>query len=147
MKTNYSNSQEQLVTLFYKVWRQLRRHLISTDHEPLNQYQLHALFTLSSSAGTMSELAAELGISHPSATSLVDRLVKHGWVERAHDKDDRRIIRLSLTAKGRGYLVQKKAERLQRITQLLDQLPPEDVDSLKRVFAKLHEILEQQKTN
>lgn len=51
---------------------------------------------------TFSELAAQLGVSKPSVTALVARLLAKGYVERAPDPADRRVSHVLLTAKGRG---------------------------------------------
>jgi DNA-binding MarR family transcriptional regulator len=55
-------------------------------------------------APTIGELAAHLLLKHHSAVGLVDRLVQHGLVERVRDGDDRRQVRVHLTAEGRAKL-------------------------------------------
>jgi len=45
-------------------------------------------------------LAKERGISPPTATGLIDRLVHSGYVKREQSLDDRRVVRVSLTKKG-----------------------------------------------
>ena len=53
-------------------------------------------------APTIGELAAHLLLKHHSAVGLVDRLGEHGLVERVRDEDDRRQVRVHLTAEGRA---------------------------------------------
>jgi len=45
-------------------------------------------------------LAKERGISPPTATGLIDRLVRAGYVKRGSDSEDRRVVIVSLTKKG-----------------------------------------------
>jgi len=45
-------------------------------------------------------LAKQRGISPPTATGLIDRLVKAGYVKRGLHPEDRRIVMVSLTKKG-----------------------------------------------
>lgn len=45
-------------------------------------------------------LANERDISPPTATGLIDRLVKAGYVKRHQDSSDRRAVMISLTKKG-----------------------------------------------
>lgn len=45
-------------------------------------------------------LARERSISPPTATGLIDRLVKAGYVKRDSDPEDRRVVMVSLTKKG-----------------------------------------------
>lgn len=52
----------------------------------------------------MSELAAQVLISRPTTTRVVDRLVERGWVQRHKDTTDRRVVRVGLTATGRDAL-------------------------------------------
>ena len=70
-------------------------------HLDLTLAQLKALFRLYAvPPARMSELASALGVSLPSCTSLVDRLVQQGMVERRQDADDRRLVLCELSAQG-----------------------------------------------
>ncbi len=44
------------------------------------------------------------------ATGLVDKLEKLGYVERVHAAEDRRKIKVSLTAKGVEFVAKRRAE-------------------------------------
>ena len=52
----------------------------------------------------MHEVAQFLRVSPPSATSIVNTLVKQGEVRRVEDKNDRRTVRLEITARGQKTL-------------------------------------------
>ncbi|HMV79667.1 MAG TPA: MarR family transcriptional regulator [Leptospiraceae bacterium] len=58
----------------------------------------------------VSELAKELGVSMPYITSLSDKMVKKGFIERRQFEEDRRIVVLKLTKEGK-----KKYSRLDRL--------------------------------
>ena len=143
-------TQEDIMTLAYQIARHMRKQMGDSAQdksvEKVSPYQLHVLFTLCLHATTMGELAAEMNITLPSATSLVDRLVKSGWVTRQPDPDDRRIIRLSVTEAGRTLLKKRKQERYRKFKFLLDAMPEADVKTLHRIFTDLHATLEQNKT-
>ena len=47
-------------------------------------------------------LARERSISPPTATGLIDRLVKADYVKRDSDPQDRRVVMVSLTKKGKN---------------------------------------------
>ncbi len=70
----------------------------------------------------VTELAREQGISQPSATVLVDRLERHGWVERGSDPSDRRAQRVAVTPAGRAVLAQVAAVRTERLAGRLAAL-------------------------
>lgn len=76
----------------------------------LDEYDVLYQVVLAGAPLRMSELAQGLLVSRPTASRVVDRLVDRGWVQRWHDPDDRRVVRLELTAEGRR--VQRRAGRL-----------------------------------
>ena len=60
---------------------------------------------------TMSEVAGLLGITPGTLTPAVDRLVAKGYASRRHSEDDRRLVLVSLTVRGREAL--EEHDRLQ----------------------------------
>src|SRR5690349_20860251 len=50
---------------------------------------------------TLSELARRCELENSTLTPLVDDLERHDLVARARDRDDRRVVRIHLTAQGR----------------------------------------------
>src|SRR5215216_2348390 len=53
---------------------------------------------------TMGDVADSLLLRHHSAVELVDRAEQSGLVRRVSDADDRRVVRLRLTGRGRRLL-------------------------------------------
>jgi DNA-binding MarR family transcriptional regulator len=45
-------------------------------------------------------LAQQLGVDAPAITAVVRRLEENGLVERVHDREDRRVVKVYLTAEG-----------------------------------------------
>jgi DNA-binding MarR family transcriptional regulator len=86
------------------------------------------------SSVSMSELAVARNVALNTATSLVDRLVAAGLVERRGDPGDRRVVRVVLTAKGAALVEQLRAIRREAIRRLLDDLSDEDIE---RVLAAM----------
>ena len=79
----------------------------------LTMPQLRALGFLGQAPRRMGDLAAYLGSSVSSATSLVERLEGKGLVERVHDPGDRRVVMVHLTADGRELI--ERFWRMQRL--------------------------------
>lgn len=65
---------------------------------PTQFFALAAITTLGEPK--MSRLATYLGMSPGACTTLVDRLVRQGWVERCSDPSDRRSVCIHASAKG-----------------------------------------------
>jgi len=61
---------------------------------------------------TMTELSRSLGVSMPTMTAMVDRLVNSKMVNRERDTIDRRVVRATLSEQGRKVL--KKLVRIRR---------------------------------
>ncbi len=67
----------------------------------LTTAQLRVLFMVREQPGvTAGELANRLGVTPPTISGIVDRLVKLKLVRRDDDKSDRRLVRNSLTEGG-----------------------------------------------
>ena len=50
---------------------------------------------------TMKELADKIGRDKSTITALVDKLIKQGYVEKARDIEDNRVVFVTLTEKGK----------------------------------------------
>jgi DNA-binding MarR family transcriptional regulator len=70
----------------------------------------------------MSRLADDLGVALPNASGIVNRLAERGIVEREHDQEDRRVVRVSLTDAGRRLIGEMEESRRARIRQLVSAL-------------------------
>jgi DNA-binding MarR family transcriptional regulator len=70
------------------------------------------------SAPTIGDVADHLLLKHHSAVELVDRAVHAELVERRPDADDRRVVRLSLTGRGRSLLARLTQAHLDELHRL-----------------------------
>jgi len=100
--------------------------------------QAKLLFLVSIVAdATMSSLASRLGVSLPTATGLVDRLVEHGLIARRVSPGDRRHVHVVLTAEGEQALARFREISELQLRQLLDTLDPDDLAALARGVSAL----------
>lgn len=104
----------------------------------LTMSQLRAALVLEDRPIPMRRLADALGVSLPSATGLVDRLVERGLVSRHEDLEDRRLVLCALTEKGRG-LVTSLYECDRVITEaVLADLSTQELQVVHDAFALLN---------
>lgn len=89
----------------------------------------------------MKDIASKLEISLPSATGLISRLVRMGFVRRSYDDNDRRIIYIILTPKGKKMLKEVKEQRRKAIEQVFGRLTKKERRSYLDILHKLMEIL------
>lgn len=84
--------------------KKVERHIIKgLDEFGVNMAQSFILFCLLENDGsTLSEIGSRAQIENSSLTTMVDKLERDGLVERRLCSQDRRVIRLHLTEKGRA---------------------------------------------
>jgi|GEM_PF-623840 DNA-binding MarR family transcriptional regulator len=75
----------------------------------------------------MSELSRNLGVSMPTMTAMVDRLVNSKMVKRERDTIDRRIVRAGLTDSGREMLRKLVRIRKKEMEKILMNLTEEEM--------------------
>jgi DNA-binding MarR family transcriptional regulator len=90
-------------------------------------------------ARTVTALAETLGISTASASRAADGLVRKKLATRIEDPEDRRVRRLTLTAKGRELADRIISARLAGLEDFTASLEPEDRDQLESALDSLME--------
>src|ERR1700758_4144484 len=75
------------------------------DEVTLPQYRALVVLAANGPQGT-AELAAALAVTPSTATRMCDRLVRKGLVRRHRQAGDRRSVRITLTAAGRGLVAE-----------------------------------------
>ena len=73
---------------------------------------------------TIGDVAEYLLLRHHSAVELIDRAVTAGLVRRSQDRDDHRVVRLQLTARGAEKLRRLTAVTLEELARLSPRLRP-----------------------
>lgn len=102
--------------------------------------QIHCLGTIARlGSPTMSRVAEELQLHPSTVTVLVDGLVSHGLARRTADPNDRRIVRVSETAKGRKNHERHQAEMRSRVTEMLSALSDADLAQIRSSLEILRE--------
>jgi len=91
---------------------------------------------------TMSTLARSLHVSMPTATGIVDRLVRSGFIRRAPQREDRRQVIVELTAKGEGFFRNFELVSRRRWEEALQPLEPNELRAFYEVVTKLRERLQ-----
>ena len=104
--------------------------------------QILALVALKDRPGiTMGALCERLYLACSTATDLIDRMEKNGYLERNRDPDDRRVIRLSITEKGQNIIDQVINARRRYVDSILKQLTQEEIDQLAQALEKLDALM------
>nr|WP_272509093.1 MarR family transcriptional regulator [Clostridium ganghwense] len=89
---------------------------------------------------TMSEVAADLGITVGTLTTAIHNLVKKGYVERKRDDKDRRVVKITLTKKGKlAYRVHEKFHS-DMVKEAIEGLTQEEEELLACALGKLNKF-------
>lgn len=89
---------------------------------------------------SLSSVAEHLGVTCPTASVLVDRLVRRGLVDRTAYPQERRRIALTLTATGAQHLQQAREAASVRVANLLAGLPKTDLLKIQEGVTLLRDV-------
>ncbi len=89
----------------------------------------------------MSQMADYINIPMSTATGLVERLVRKGYVERIRSEEDRRIVTIRLTEEGKLLTENIKKTITGYLEYVFKELTEEEGELLKKIFLKVTGIL------
>ena len=110
------------------------------EHQPSSNHELFYRVSsciLPKGSVTMSELSNALSVPMSTATRMVDWLVNNGYVERLPDPEDRRVVRVALTATGKEFHRVIDGHVRQRIKQIFSSLSDEERITLLTLIGKV----------
>lgn len=90
---------------------------------------------------SLSDVAEHLGVTKPTSSVLIGRLVSRGLVERRTDPDERRRVLLTLTAQGSSLLDAARGSAVEAFALVLQRLSAEDVQALGRGLSILEKVV------
>lgn len=94
---------------------------------------------------TMSTLARNMHVRMPTATGIVNRLVRSGHVRRVPTTEDRRRVPIELTAKGRAFILAFQAVIRRRWEEVLKPMAPDELAVFHRVVTGLSRQVEMER--
>lgn len=116
--------------------------LRSTDQLEISLPQFRLLLTLHERGKlTSTECAHALGVVGSTVTRLADRLDASGHLTRGSDPNNRSIVTLALTERGRKLVRQVTARRRRELSRVLDRLDPTERAACAAALRSLHELL------
>ena len=134
---------DQFATRLEPLIEQLMRGILQHEKNALTRGlitlpQFEALACIHTHPGcSMHELARGMDLGFSSATGLTDRLVRLALVERTRHEQDRRVVRVRLTARGRQILRRIYSERAASIRRLFGPLTARERDEYLTIIEKL----------
>jgi DNA-binding MarR family transcriptional regulator len=105
---------------------QLKTLVVLTDDGPMN----------------IGEIGDRMGVTLPTASYQVERLVRAGLVERSEDARDRRRTLVHPTSKAEDLIRSLRQGRGEQLRAWLREMRPDDLDALEQGLAALKAIVE-----
>ena len=146
MKSNIERVSRQLESIFVIFFKYLFRTDQSKIEKGIGRNHLEVLNALSvaekdSEILTLSEIAKRLLISKAYTTALTNKLVKDELIKRQYDKEDRRVIKIVLTSKGKTVLKERLEDNINNYKKRLSNIPEDDLDTLSKSLENIEKIL------
>ncbi len=95
----------------------------------------------------MTDLAHFINVTTAAMTGVVDRLVRDGYVRRASDPKDRRIIRTALTAKGKRLVDDIAKERKRMMVKVFGMISQAEREAYLNILTHIQEHLKEPEGN
>lgn len=135
----YETLNDALVNLFRDVMSIEERAIASQEFQDITSNDMHVIEAIGIDAPkNMSTIAKKLSVTVGTLTIAMNSLVKKGYVNRERGKEDRRVVYISLSEKGRRTYMHHEQFHRQMIEALLKELTPEETESLVKALAKLN---------
>lgn len=103
--------------------------------------QLSALSVLMGGPRTLGEMALAEQVRPPTMSSVVADMERAELVRRSRDPDDKRVVRIEMSAKGRRVLAKGRQLRIGEIERRIGALPAAERDALAAGVAALEKML------
>ncbi len=100
--------------------------------------QLKSLFFVSNEGNTnIGKLATALGVTPANVTGIVERLVQQGLLSRDENPEDRRMMVLRTTEKGRALINDLRERQMSRLSGILDNLNEDELSKVAQGLSLL----------
>ena len=129
---------ELLVSLFKDINEIEEKAIQTGDFLVITTNDVHVMEAIGTgTAKNMSTVARALGVTMGTLTISVNSLVKKGYVQRIRSDEDRRVVLVSLTDRGRQAHEHHRIFHEKMITEIVKDLTTEEKEVLSKSLHKL----------
>ena len=135
---SYNTFNEILVTLFNVIMHIEEKAVITEEFKDITNNDMHVIEAIGLEGGrNMSSVAKDLSVTVGTLTIAVNNLVKKSYVRRNRSEKDRRVVLISLTAKGKSAYLHHKKFHDEMIKATLEGLNLEETEVLVKALSNL----------
>lgn len=136
---NYETFNEVLVRLFRDIMDIEQKAIITPEFRDITNNDMHVIEAIGiGKPKNMSAIAKELSVTVGTLTIAMNSLVKKGYVERSRGKEDRRVVYISLSERGRRAFEHHAEFHKRMIDGIKEELTEEELEVLYRTLKKLN---------
>ena len=140
---HYEVFHDILVNLFQEIMDIEGKALITSEFKDISVNDMHIMEAIGEeNAKNMSSVAKILSVTVGTLTIAINGLVKKGYVTRERSEEDRRVVLISLTEKGRKANQHHKSFHDGMIQALLKDLDDEQQEILVKSLLNLREFFD-----
>lgn len=140
-KASSAASVDQLVDVVMDFARTMRKHFSDAHESGTNMLQVHALGLIEDQPMTVGSFAAALGVTAPSASVFLARLVRRGLVRRSRSSKNRKLVHLHLTPAGKALVRRERTKCTGAMREVFALIPEEQRRNACSMFADLCTVL------
>ena len=135
---HYEAINDVLVHLFNEILDLEERALITPEYKDISVNDMHIIDAIGvKEPKNMGTVAKAMAVTMGTLTTAINNLVKKGYVTRVRSAEDKRVVLISLTDKGRSAY-EKHADFHRRMVQtVMDGFQGEELDVLAAALEKL----------
>ncbi|OGF51126.1 MAG: hypothetical protein A2231_00665 [Candidatus Firestonebacteria bacterium RIFOXYA2_FULL_40_8] len=139
---------EKVRKMFMRIMPRMESQLIAKGAEnPIANLTISELKILNifkdQSRYKMSELANACGMPLPTATHVVDKLVKNNLVKRTLDENDRRVIFVEFTEEGKKVMAVCEVHHKENVKKMMSALDKKDQERLISTLEQFAIVMEE----
>lgn len=139
---------EYLISLFFNTGRLIKEQSCknknqrptSIHHQHFSMLRIEVVQLIEAEKPTMKRIAEYLHIKAPSATSLINGLVKVGYIKRITDGKDRRMVQMAITDKGKVFLKDGLKQMTEKLKEVLLKLEQKQIDNFIKMMEEINNV-------
>ena len=140
MDDAYKMINQTLVSLINEIWELEEKAIITDEFKDLTNNDMHVIEAIGmGKPKNMSSIARELSVTVGTLTIAMNSLVKKGYVERSRGLEDRRVVYISLSERGRKAYGHHARFHREMIESLTSDLSEDEMQTLVKALMKLNQ--------
>ena len=141
MDKAYDTFHEVLVKLFNEIMDIEAKAIITPEFKDITNNDMHVIEAVGiEEPRNMSSVAKSLSVTVGTLTISVNNLVKKGYIHRVRSNEDRRVVLISLTDKGKKAFTHHKKFHEDMIQSLIAGLSEKEINTLVTALTNLKEF-------